>query len=259
MIYLPIVKSESLHSDFPVKSPIKILSAVDTPVEIESAAKTALETKSAAESLVSTDSKVVQSEGSKVPLATPLGVSMKERSKKGDAVPLPIPATPSAATPCEPASVTILKARHRRSSSVGNMTPRGPFDLMGERSPFGDSPSSPSGQSSSAKSKRMSRGYKEVTSRMDLPKPSWKAIVEREMKGSKLKELLVARLPDEGSPNLAEYIQRKMENQNRDPESGSKENDANSMCSPDRCELEHLKLSACLFLFLLCLAKDEIL
>jgi hypothetical protein len=237
-------KNESQESDSPVKSSIETLSAIDTPVEADSALDTpvesesvtrALETKSAAEIPLATVSTVVPSEGSKVPLITPLRSFTKERSKKGDSMPPPIPATPGAATPCEPASVAILKARHRRSSSMGNMTPRGPFDLTGERSPFGDSPSSPSEHSSSAKSKRGSRGYKEVTPRMDLPKPSWRAIVEREMKGSKLKHLLAAELPKETSP-LAEYVQSQMENQNRDPESGSKEKDANSTCSPAKRE-----------------------
>lgn len=224
------MKNESLNEDSPVKSPQKTVSAVETLVVAESAVEVP----------VVIDSIVAQSEGSKVPLATPLRESTEERLKKGDASPLPIPATPSTVTPYEPASVAILRARHRRSSSVGNITPRSQFDLTSERSAFGDSSSSPSGQSSSAKSKRVSRGYKEVTPRMDLPKPSWKAIVEREMKGSKLKDVLVAELPKESSP-LLEYVQSQMENQNRDPESGLgvvKGKDANSTCSPARRESE---------------------
>lgn len=103
---------------------------------------------------------------------------------------------------------------------MGNMTPRGPFDMSGECSPLADSAGSPSGQSSSTKSKRTSRNSKEVTPRIDLPKPSWKSIVEREMKGSKLKDLLATKLPEETSP-LAEYVQTQMENQGRESENGS--------------------------------------
>lgn len=230
LTYLQTVKNESQDKDRPVNYPTNTASAVFTPVEDESAVEIALETESAVEVPVVTESVIVQSEGSKVLPATPIAsVCTTESPRKGDAVPLPIPATPSGATPCEPASVAILRARHRRSSSVGNMTPRGPF---------GDSPSSLSGQSSSSKSKRVSRGYKEVTPRMDLPKPSWKAVVEREMKGSKLKDLLAAELPKESSP-LAEYVQSQMENQTKDPESestGAKEKDASSTCSPARRE-----------------------
>ncbi|KAG0601076.1 hypothetical protein M758_11G082200 [Ceratodon purpureus] len=223
---------ESVERDTSALSSIETLSEVDTQIQAESVVTTEVETNSAVETHVVTESTDVPTEASKAPLATPLRASSKETAKKGDALPPPIPGTPSAATPCEPASVAILKARHRRSSSMGNMTPRGPIDLSGERSPFGDSPSSPSGQSST-KCKRVSRGIKEVTPRMDLPKPSWKSIVEREMKGSKLKDLLAAELPKETSP-LAEYVQSQMESQNRDPESGSKEKDTNSTCSPAR-------------------------
>ena len=229
----------ALESPSVVDPSVETESALFTLVDTESASKIALETESVAETHLVTDCTVVQSEGSKVPLATPLRVSMKESPKNGDAISLPIPATPGAATPCEPASVAILKARHRRSSSLGNMTPRGPFDMTEKCSPIGDSPSSQSEQSSSAKSKRVSRGYKEVTPRLDLPKPTWKAIVEREMKGSKLKELLASKLPEESSPNLAEYVQSQMENQNKNPESSStiaKAKDVNSTCSPARRE-----------------------
>ena len=57
-------------------------SAVSTLVDTESAAKIALETESVAETHVVTDSVVGKSEDSKVPLATPLRVSMKESPKR---------------------------------------------------------------------------------------------------------------------------------------------------------------------------------
>lgn len=228
---LQTVKNVAQDKDCPGNHSMETVSAIFTPVEAQYALQAALETDSAVEVPVVTESRAVQSECSEIFLAAPVA---NVCTNKDDAVPLSIPATSSAATPCEHASVAILRARHR---SVGNITPRGPFDLTGECSPCGDSSSSPSGQSSS-KSKRVSRGFKEVTPRMDLPKPPWKAIVKRQMKGSKLKHILVAELSKESSP-LAEYVQSQMENQNRDPESGSgvaKGKDANSTCSPARRE-----------------------
>jgi hypothetical protein len=220
----------------PVATPfvVKPQSVVETPIRMDTAVVSLRGTESAVEIPVVTDSKTPQSEASDVPLVTSR-VSAKERSKKSDAVPPPIPAAPSDGTPCESASIAILKARHRRSSSMGNITPRGSFDLTAKCSKFGGSPSSPSEQSSSTKSKRVSRGYEEVTPGIDLPKPSeWKAIVEREMKGSKLKYLLAA----ESSP-LAEYVPSQMENQSRDPEcvsTGAKEKIVDSSCNSVRRE-----------------------
>lgn len=209
----------------------KIESVVDNPEEkecvVESSAESALAVESAPEIPVATDSKTFQNEAAKALPATPLRMLTRQRSMKGDSATPSILATPSAATPSETASAGIVRARHRRASSVGNMTPRGPFDMTSEWSPCGDGSSSPSWQSSSTKSKRVSRGSRDVTPRMDLPKPSWKAIIEREMKGSKLKDLLATKLPEETSP-LAEYVQSQMENVS----AGAMDKDGTSMSSP---------------------------
>ncbi|XP_024361379.1 uncharacterized protein [Physcomitrium patens] len=206
---------------------------LDESRQSESSAKTKPpEISIGAESTAQEERTTVQSEGPKALHTTPVRVSPRHKTSKVDAV--PFSATPSFATPCEPASSGILRARHRRSSSVGNLTPRGPFDGIAACSPFGDNGGSPSSHSSSAKSKRSSRGFKEVTPRMNLPKPSWKAIVEREMKGSKLKELLAAQLPEEASP-LSEYLEAQIGNQNRYPENGTcdaVDKCVSSTCSP---------------------------
>nr|XP_024403492.1 uncharacterized protein LOC112295779 isoform X3 [Physcomitrium patens] len=177
-----------------------------------------------------------RNEASESTLVALLPVYSPKMSLKGDTKPLS--ATPIAVTPCQPASVGNPRARHRRASSVGNLTPGVPFDMSAESSPFGDYVCSPSSQSSSAKSKLTSRGYKEVTPRMNLPKPSWKAIVEREMKGSKLKALLAAQLPKETSP-FSEYLEIQMENQSRNAVSGtiwSTEKNVNLTRSPAKRE-----------------------
>lgn len=182
-----------------------------------------------------------RNEASESTLVALLPVYSPKMSLKGDTKPLS--ATPIAVTPCQPASVGNPRARHRRASSVGNLTPGVPFDMSAESSPFGDYVCSPSSQSSSAKSKLTSRGYKEVTPRMNLPKPSWKAIVEREMKGSKLKALLAAQLPKETSP-FSEYLEIQMENQSRNAVSGtiwSTEKNVNLTRSPAKREVSLLK------------------
>lgn len=184
------------------------------------------------ETTIVAESPSAQNDVSNATVTTPVRVSSRRKTLKGDTI--PVPATPNAATPRESGNGGIPRAGHRRASSLGYLTPRGPFDGAVACSPFGENGGSPSSHSSSAKSQRMSRGYREVTPRMNLPKPSWKAVVEREMKGSKLKDLLAAQLPEEVSP-LSEYLEAQMGNHNRDPEngtSGAVDKSLSSTCSP---------------------------
>lgn len=141
----------------------------------------------------------------------------RQKSLKGENVPIP----PGAATPSELASVGTRRIRNRRGSIVDKLAPT----LSREGTPDGEcAESSPSedsfGQCGSSSIKRMSRGHKEVTPRYHLPKPSWRAIVEREMKGSKLKELLAGELPKETSP-LADFVEAQMESQRKESEGDS--------------------------------------
>ncbi|XP_024361241.1 uncharacterized protein [Physcomitrium patens] len=202
------------------------------------------ETPVGSETIVVAEPNTAQNNGFNAPVTTPVKVSSRRKTLKGDTV--PIPATPSAATPRESGNGVIPRAGHRRASSVGYMTPRGPFDGVVACSPFGDNGGSPSSHSSNAKSQRVSRGYREVTPRMNLPKPSWIAVVEREMKGSKLKDLLAAQLPEVVSP-LSEYLEAQMGNQNRDPENGTfgaVDKCVSSTCSPAKSYMRMTRSSA---------------
>lgn len=163
------------------------------------------------------DSKPMPSEG----IVSKQGVRTytRQKSLKGENVPI----LPGAATPSEHASVGTRRTRNRRGSIVDKLTPTFPREGTPDGECTESSPSEDSfGQCGSSTVKRMSRGHKEVTPRYHLPKPSWRAIVEREMKGSKLKELLAGELPKETSP-LAEFVEAQMESQRKESEGAIKE------------------------------------